>query len=98
MPYYKRHNKTCMQTQEECLSGLIASSLDDIIYVNDPETYEILWLNEICGSEKYLFRYRPGIFQDIPFSRSGRGWNGNFRCPVRAFLTLLYAVLRFCYY
>lgn len=50
MPYYKRHNKTCMQTQEECLSGLIASSLDDIIYVNDPETYEILWLNEICGS------------------------------------------------
>lgn len=50
MPYYKRHNKTCLQTQEECLSGLIASSLDDIIYVNDPETYEVLWLNEICGS------------------------------------------------
>lgn len=50
MPYYKRHNKTCLQTQEECLSGLIASSLDDIIYVNDPETYEVLWLNEIRGS------------------------------------------------
>lgn len=50
MPYYKRHNKTCLQTQEECLAGLIASSLDDIIYVNDPETYEVLWLNEICGS------------------------------------------------
>lgn len=50
MPYYKRHNRTCLQTQEECLSGLIASSLDDIIYVNDPETYEVLWLNEICGS------------------------------------------------
>lgn len=50
MPYYKRHNKLCLRTQEECLSGLVASSLDDIIYVNDPETYEVLWLNEICGS------------------------------------------------
>ena len=50
MPYYKRHNRTCLQTQEECLSGLIASSLDDIVYVNDPETYEVLWINEICGS------------------------------------------------
>lgn len=50
MPSYKRHNKTCLHSQEDCLAGLIASSLDDIIYVNDPETYEVLWLNEICGN------------------------------------------------
>lgn len=31
-----------------CLSTLVASSLDGIIYVNDPKTYELLWVNDNC--------------------------------------------------
>lgn len=31
-----------------CLAALVADSLDDIIYINDPITYDVLWLNETC--------------------------------------------------
>ena len=40
---------TCPRLSETspCLPGIVAESLEDIIYVSDPETYDVLWLNSI---------------------------------------------------
>lgn len=35
--------------RQNCLTAVMANSLDDIIYINDPITYEVLWLNETCS-------------------------------------------------
>lgn len=32
----------CPPENRACLSGVVASSLDGIIYVNDPKTYELI--------------------------------------------------------
>ena len=41
--------KICARMSETLpsLSSLVAESLEDIIYVSDPETYDVLWLNSI---------------------------------------------------
>ena len=41
---------SCPLENCSCLSNVVASSLDGIIYVNDPETYEVLWINDRCMS------------------------------------------------
>ena len=41
-------NHSCPLGNCACLSGTVASSLDGIIYVNDPKTYELLWINDNC--------------------------------------------------
>ena len=41
-------NHACPVGNYACLSGSVASSLDGIIYVNDPQTYELLWINDNC--------------------------------------------------
>ena len=41
-------NHSCPLGNCACLSGTVASSLDGIIYVNDPKTYELLWSNDNC--------------------------------------------------
>lgn len=38
----------CPQGNCACLSCAVAASLDGIIYVNDPQTYELLWVNDNC--------------------------------------------------
>lgn len=40
-------SRSCPRDQT-CLSKLVASSLDGIIYVNDPQTYDLLWVNDNC--------------------------------------------------
>lgn len=33
-------------SSQNCLTALVTNSLDDIIYINDPVTYDVLWLNK----------------------------------------------------
>lgn len=35
-----------LPTGQDCFTTMVADSLDDIIYINDPVTYDILWLNK----------------------------------------------------
>lgn len=41
-------NDNYMPARKDCLTAVVANSLDDIIYINDPVTYDVLWLNETC--------------------------------------------------
>lgn len=41
---------SCPLEDCSCLSHAVASSLDGVIYVNDPQTYEVLWINDKCMS------------------------------------------------
>ena len=35
----------CPPDYHPCLAGVVAESLEDITYISDPETYDVLWLN-----------------------------------------------------
>lgn len=67
---------------ENCpsLAGVIAEAMEDIIYVSDPETYDVLWLNSIglhkLGIEDFRGTKCHKLFQGLdtpcPFCPIGR--------------------------
>lgn len=74
--------KVCPHASENCpsLAGGVAESMEDIIYVSDPETYEVLWLNSIgqckLGIEDFRGKKCYALFQGLsspcPFCPIGR--------------------------
>lgn len=63
---------TCPRLSETspCLPGIVAESLEDIIYVSDPETYDVLWLNSI-GQRRLGIESFHGL--QVPQALSGAG-------------------------
>ena len=71
-PAARRHAKREREREREeaSLSDIVASSLDGIAYVNDIETYEVLWHNEVClryfpAGQKLIGRKCHQVFQGL---------------------------------
>ncbi len=78
----RRHDNfhICPVGDGSCLSNAVAGALDGIIYVNDPETYELLWINNNCmrsfGLERLerqkCYKLFQGLDAPCPFCPLGK--------------------------